>query len=218
PALRVSLSGIPMQQDQEISEWLFLKGSSFGASTVSMGPAKISFVEEEFLTGLEKTSPEPSLSALIGKLSLALEGGKNVEVSIQDPLEKELEVPGTPYRIQVLRYLPDARGVEGRLESRSNEPLNPALEFKILGTGLDETHLVFAQFPDLEGVHGRSMKEAKVKARFMAAGASKAGPGARGELLLALHDDKTVFYRVRTKGVLGDLKQISVGEGARSGG
>ena len=210
-ALRVILTGIPMQPAQELSEWLFSKNSPFGPSSVSLGPAKFSFVEETVLTGLPAVSAPEGAGPAIGKLQLTFKDGQNVEFPVPDASEEEREVPGTPYRIKVLRYLPDARVAEGRLESRSNEPLNPALEFKIFGSKWEETHLVFSQFPDLEGVHGRSQAEVRVKARFVSAGAA-ASPGLRGELILALHDDKTLVYRVRTKGVLGEPKRIIVGE------
>ncbi|MFO1518877.1 MAG: cytochrome c biogenesis protein ResB [bacterium] len=211
PAMEVVLTGLPMGGGQEVSQWLFLKPSEFGQKTVQIGPARFSFVEESILKSLP---PDSAPSQKIGILKLQLEGDKTAEVDVEEALKKEVNIAGTPYRLKVTRYLPDARVNENKLVSRSDQPNNPAVELKILGASTEETHVVFSNFPDLEGIHGNS-NPSKIHAFFVSA--QSAMPAARGELYLATNPQNEILYRVRVKGNLSEIKTLKVGEEVPTG-
>src|SRR5262249_7141738 len=158
-------------------------------------------------------SSQDSKAPRIGILRLHFENGRSAEVNVAEALEKDMTVPGTDHRLKVLRYIPDARVVEGKLVSRSQEPNNPALEFRLTGSGVDETHLVFANFPDLEGVHGRTKEKLGVKAQFLA----EQRPVSKAELFLAFGKNQDLLYRVRSHGVLGEVQKTKVGEEVATG-
>jgi ResB-like family protein len=213
PALQVVLSGLPMGPDQEIAQWLFLKDSEMGRSSVQMGPARISLVDEAVLKNLPGDFSQDAKTPQIGILRLHFDNGQSAEVNVSEALKKDVPVPGTENRLKVLRYLPDARVVEGRLVSRSEDPNNPALEFRLTGHGVDQVHVVFANFPDLEGVHGRSKEKLGVKAQFLA----EQKPVSKAELFFALGKDRNLLYRVRSHGVLGEVQKTKIGEEVATG-
>jgi len=58
--------------------------------------------------------------------------GKEFKVNLPNEQVQEVPLEGTDFKIKIDRYLPDARVVENKLTSKSKEPNNPALEFRIL--------------------------------------------------------------------------------------
>jgi hypothetical protein len=213
PALQVVLSGLPMGPG-EVSQWLFLKQSEMAQNSVQMGPARLSFVEEAILQNLG-TQTSKNEKHKLGIIKLAFNEGKTVEIDVQRALKGEMPIEGTAYRLKLLRYLPDAHVVENKLVSASDQPNNPALEFKILGPEVDEMHVVFAKYPDLEGIHGEKKQTVGVKALFLTP--LTATSSSNAELYLAVNPKNEILYRIRKKGVLGEVKKLKVGEEVATG-
>lgn len=72
--------------------------------------------------------------------------------SISAEAGSESEIAGTPYRVKILRYLPDFSMdlSTRRVISRSQEPRNPALEVELKNeTGLSSAFWVFVAYPDV---------------------------------------------------------------------
>jgi hypothetical protein len=214
PAIQVVLSGLPMGGGQEVSQWLFSKETDFTTGTVQLGPAKISLLDHGKLKGMVDEASK-SESQKIGSLKFSSQDGKSTEVDVEKAMKEEVALPGSDLRIKVTRYYPDARVVNNHLESISDQPNNPALEFKIFGRQLEESHVVFARYPDLEGIHGQKDSKFGLKSIFI----SNAPPpsSTKAELYLALNPEGGFFYRIRSHGSLGPLKTAKVGEEVATG-
>ncbi len=218
PAVQIILSGMPGGQ-KELSEWLFLKESTLAQNSVQLGPAKLSFIDEKKLQELKSEIPLENESK-IGFLQLKLGQDPEIKIRVEEGLKKEIPIEKTAYRLKILRYLPDAVVRENQLISKSNQPNNPAIEFKIVGSDIDETHLVFAKFPDLEGIHGKQKSGLNIKAQFLAG--NEVSALSKAELYVAplsstSETAEELLYRIRSKGVLGEIKKAKVGEEVATG-
>ncbi len=212
PALKVSLKNLPMG-GEALSEWIFEKENIYAPNNVRIGPAKISFINPEALNQLR---PEASslLQDKMGKVELVLPEGKKIEFSAKAALDGEISLEEGRYKVKGLRYLPDALVKEGKLVSRSENPNNPAYEFEISGPDFQETHLIFARFPDLAAVHGKQQKSG-IKSFFKA----EQGMQALGqaELYLAVNASGEILYRIRSKQGLSETQKTKVGETKATG-
>ena len=212
PALKVNLSNLPFEAGN-MSEWVFEKESSLFPSTLQIGPAKISFVSLNALEKLQASAPAPSTDRM-GSIELTFPDGKKVEFQASKALKEEIAIEGTSYKVKGLRYLPDAVVRKNKLVTRSENPNNPAYEFEIRGPDFQETHIVFARFPDLEGVHGKEQKSG-IKALYKV----EEGMQALGqaELYLSVSTKGEIFYRIRSKQGLSEIQKIKVGETKATG-
>lgn len=211
PALKVTLSSLPMG-GAPLSEWIFEKESSLVPKTVQIGPAQISFVSKNDLEKLQSNASTTSTDK-IGSIELSLPDGKKFEFEALKALKEIIEIEGTPYRVKGTRYIPDAVVRENKLVTRSEKPNNPAYEFEILGPDFQETHLVFARFPDLEGVHGKQQKSG-IKALYKMDEAMS-GMG-KAELYLAVQGEE-IFYRIRSKSGLTEIRKTKLSETQATG-
>lgn len=224
PALKVSLRNLPMGTEA-LSEWIFEKENIYAPNNVRIGPAKISFITSEALSQLR-----PDASSLhqdkMGKVEMILPDGKKIEFSAKAALDGEISLEEGLYKVKGLRYLPDALVKDGKLVSRSENPNNPAYEFEIIGSDFQETHLIFARFPDLAAVHGKQQKSG-IKSFFKA----EQGMQALGqaELYLAVSPspqpspqrgeggNAEILYRIRSKQGLSEIQKTKVGETKATG-
>ena len=81
---------------------------------------------------------------------------------------KQFEVPGTPYRVAILRYEPDfvilGKGTYG---SRSRSPNNPAIQVRVVNGSQNHTQWVFQKFP---GMHQSGNSEIRLDYKRMELG------------------------------------------------
>ncbi len=217
PALKIVFSGMPGQSG-EINQWIFEKEAPNAPHKVQMGPAQISFLSKE---DLEKISTKTygaqgAEPQVLGSLELRFEDGKTLSVSVPAKLGK-VSVPDTPYILDFLRYLPDAHVVKNELISETNNPNNPAIEFDIYNDKVKEKHIVFANFPDLEGIHGTGQK-LKIKTRFQIQ-SNLSTP--KAELVLARADQKEepefIYYRIFRQGKWQEIEKAKIGEELATG-
>lgn len=211
PALKVVLSGLPMGADQLLTQWLFLKDNDLASSWANLGPAKLSFLNWD---KFEKLG-EKKETGVWAVLKLRNKEGKEFKVALQNSEAQEVQVEGSEYKIKIERYLPDARVIDNKLVSKSNEAHNPALEFKISSNNFEESHLVFANFPDLEAVHGKKPEEILFKAQFVL-GAAALDENARGELFFAQQNNE-LYYRIKLKGLVGAAQKVKLKEEVATG-
>lgn len=117
-----------------------------------------------------------------------------------------LELPGTTIRL--IRYLPYAVVEDGKLLSRSDEPVNPAVELELTSPGGSQTWLLFSALPDLNTPTQSSGKP--VEARLLYNRPEK--PQER-TLEIGLATDNKLYYRLDgTKcGTLGEHQTIDTG-------
>jgi len=80
--------------------------------------------------------------------------------------------------------------------------------------------LVFAKFPELEGLHGKQKSGLNIKAQFLAG--NQVSALSKAELYVApssssLKGEREILYRIRSKGILGEIKKAKVGEETATG-
>ena len=121
-------------------------------------------------------------------------------------MKKWRQLGSEPLQIMVESYLPYAIVREGKLVTKSNEPVNPAVQVLIRDTGgIEEKHSVFAVFPEFSTMHKNHRTDGRqfgVKMRMVSSAAKEepAAAGARGRLELAQSaDDSKLLYRVFAK-------------------
>ena len=150
PAIELTVSD-PPSSDQT---WLFARDPErFG---FRWGEAHLLFLEaatpEELRRVLEPPAPKPADDR--GVLHVAfpdLDVERDIEV--KEPFDRPIPIKGTPYQLTIKQYLPDFAITPQGVQSRSEEPNNPALAFVISDEQGSEPHLVFALHPDFETMH-----------------------------------------------------------------
>ena len=143
-------------------------------------------------------------------------GGKEFRVGVKEALRRWVRIPGTPLQLRVDEYLPYAVVEKNRLVTKSDEPVNPAVQLRIRGAQeAEETHSVFANFPEFATLHGAHLGSESgkangglgVKLRLLAGGEPQSLMGvgrSRGRLRFALSaDGRRLLYVVL--GPRGDM-------------
>jgi len=159
PAIEVSLSASGVDDPA----WLFAgKTEAFGAAQAIFRPA---LSEAELARFLSESSEDwPGSSGLV-KVEY---GGSTYEIPLEEGLEKASPLGDSGATIRVLRYMPHTSvGSDNQVINRSDQPVNPAIETEIVGSGGTEKRLVFANFPDFRSKQGESKVEG-VKLTFVA--------------------------------------------------
>jgi hypothetical protein len=76
-------------------------------------------------------------------------GGQPYEVNVNESLGKTVPLGPSGYKVSVRRYLPHAQVVGREIRSASSRPVNPMVEFDLIGpAGESELHRLFARFPE----------------------------------------------------------------------
>lgn len=173
PAVQLVLGSDEQQQ----AVWLFARDPHrFGAG---FGDLHLLFLEPESeaqrkqLLGLEKSS-----LPVRGSVSVLFPGrAKAYTIVVPDPIDQNVPIEGTPYRITFKEYFPDfALSPQGPV-NRSQEPNNPAVALTLQGPEGVDAHLLFALHPDFAMLHGRSQK-IKAEVRYAHAASSLLPPNA----------------------------------------
>lgn len=181
------------------SEWLKADHPS-QASEWNLGPATLSLrklwtaeEEREFLSGPEKKRKA-------GPFMMVRYQGRDYRVSVDEALKKWQRVGSAQIELQVERYLPYAVVEQNELVSRSNEPVNPAVQILVRrigekSPGETEKHTLFALYPEFNTQHRKQMPTRPIGAKFQLVMPSMQG-GGRGKLEFYLSaDNRTLHFR-----------------------
>jgi hypothetical protein len=186
---------------------------------VSLGPAKIAFrklwtqdEEQAFVKGASGSMPETGKAKGPGEIVVSYHG-QQFQVPVGKAMSKWTRVASTSLEVLVERYLPYAIVENNQLVSKSEQPVNPAIQLKLRNpVGTEEKHTVFANFPEFDTLHGRNGKKPAdrlgAKLRFIASTNSPemAFVGSRQGILAIAQsvDGKKLLFR--SMGASGDLK------------
>jgi len=170
----------------DVSEWLTL-----ASGTLPLGPATLYLSRlhdpaqvQQFLKGT--LDPHDR-----GELQLLLAGMPH-RVGVRELKEGQV-VPVAGYQVKLLRYLPYAlvSKEKNELTSRSDEPVNPALELEVGdGKGASQRWLLFARLPNLNTRVSSKGAELPVQALY------SFDPPAAKALFLAVGPEGKVYYRL----------------------
>jgi len=208
PALKLELFNSRFRLEESI-----LAQHPSKPTEVNLGPALITFQvlnsEEEqkrFLEPKISKPQSPSLGFLIANIR-----GKEYRIPISDSQRAFTAFSAGEYEVKIDEYLPYAVVENNRLVSRSNEPVNPALQLTVRKKGssnpeLEEKHTIFANFPEFSTLHGAHKKQTTLGIKFRmevakAGNTSLAIVGTqRGQLALAqTSDGSKLLYRTQGK-------------------
>jgi hypothetical protein len=190
-----------------------------GWTDVNLGPARIAFKhfrtaaeEKRFLTGAADAVPRFEDPQSRGDLVVSY-NNQEVRVPILGQTHRWKRLGSTSLEVLVESYLPYATVQDNKLVSKSNDPINPAVQIRLRNPlGVEEKHTAFANFPEFETLHNRRKiqrdKRLGARVRFIA---SERRPGVQlsgtGQGILALAqsaDGKRLYYR--SQGAAGDVK------------
>jgi hypothetical protein len=182
-------------------------------SEVNLGPALITFQvlnsvdEQNKFLELKSTKPSaPSLGFVIANVR-----GKEYRIPISEAQRGFTAFLAGEYEVKVDEYLPYAVVENNQLVSRSNEPVNPAIQLTVRkrassNPDLEEKHTIFANFPEFSTLHGAHKKKTTLGIKFRMEVAKTGNTSLalvgtqRGQLALAQTSDGTkLFYRTQGK-------------------
>jgi len=222
PALKIGLTNDRFQ----IEEWLKIDPKGARAE-LNLGPAIVQFeklqsVEEE-KRFFSKQSPTPRKTEKDKGRILIERKGERLALQISDLVGKWRRVEPLGIEIQVKRYLPYAVVDGKKLTTRSNEPVNPAVE--VMARDLNEPkqieeHTLFALFPEFNTRHQK--KEAapnpldiKLTMQLVQEPQNLMGVGkSRGRLFVPQSSDNSkLLYRVlASSGEVNSEGELPVGK------
>jgi len=155
PALQVTVS----REGQHDAVWLFARDPErFGAR---WGEAHVLFLEpsteQQVVDLLQLTA---TTEASRGIVSLTVPGDQHPhQVPVPDPMDQRpTPIADTSYVITFKDYFPDFAITADGPTNRSNQPNNPAVSFLLNGPEGTDAHLLFANHPAFEDVHGLEHK------------------------------------------------------------
>lgn len=163
----------PRSQEERV--WLFARDPQrFG---VRWGEAHLLFLDPETDEQLRQVlGQSDDASAPRGVVSLRLpRETRPRRIPVPAQLGRPVALDGTPYRVTFKDYFADFALSERGPVSRSDRPNNPAVAFLLSGPEGTDAHLLFAQHPDFERLHGRAMKIA-AEVRYTHAGGASLPP------------------------------------------
>ncbi|MEI7901546.1 MAG: cytochrome c biogenesis protein ResB [bacterium] len=153
----------------------FHEGETVSDVAGSAGPFPLPFsirlakFEVEFYKDPVPTSESSTDKLLVQWPERKLEVAFPVKLKVAYPVAPPDSPAGAEpaFTVTMLRYLPDFAIGEGggEAQSRSDEPINPALQVSVTGGGTTNTQWVFARFPDF-GSHGGADGAAPLPLKF----------------------------------------------------
>lgn len=129
-----------------LQEWISEK-SADKPTEVLLGPAKITF----------GNSVKQKESEKLGFLKVIFEG-KEYRLPLSK-LNSWERLEGTPFSIKILKVLPQAIVENKQLITKSNQFLNPAIQFEIKNDSRLEKHTVFQFFPEFSTLNSTHTKK-----------------------------------------------------------
>lgn len=200
-----------------------------GWTEVNLGPAKIAFrqfssatEEKRFVSGAADALPAAAPAKQVrGEVVLNYKGTE-YRVPIRGATKSWSRVGSTSLEMLVERYLPYAIVKDNQLISKSEQPINPAIQVRLRNPlGTEEKHTIFANFPEFDTLHGRSKipegERLGAKLRFIASAPDSQMAfvgGGRGMLAFGQSfDGKRLYYR--SVGANKEIKasgEVKIGE------
>ena len=149
------------------------------SSEIQMGPARLRFAE-----ALVAEKPVEHSDGKANYLEFQFQN-KTIQLPIQSGLKTPVSfaLEGTPYKINILHLFRNAVVVGKELvEQEDKTPgsgQNPAIQFVLQGSGIEERHTAFSKFPDFPTVHG--LKPSAAGARVFYRTPSENATGSSGK-------------------------------------
>ncbi len=187
--------------------------SGQNASHVHIGPAEIELLERSPQAEQKKDCCDKG-----PELKLSQKSSGHVSKFLIDAKSFENQTLGkTGFKIEKLKFYPDARVDGRRLISVSDKPNNPAVEFDLVDdTGVRTLVTQFALFPGFEALHGKRSPKLDDWSIEFHAPESKSDPSLRSPALSIYPEGDRWFYRAISK--QGEKKgELKAGESYKTG-
>ena len=206
PAIKIALTSSKGYAE----EWIF--SDEHDRNTKELGLLKIRFYRAKKLEPLEQLlfPDKAASSSNAGKLYLQFPEGEESLV-VDGNIGKTIPLETLPYVVTIKRYLPYAV-VDGKeLRNKSNDPVNPCIEFLVnwvgkSGSKEEEKHISFARFPEFQTLFGRSNLSSGLKVRYKFASVPSKEDR---ELIFVLDTQGKIHYRIwggKNDGQSGEVK------------
>jgi len=192
PSLHISL----FNDFTQTEGWLLLGDNE--KELMNLGPAVIRIASTPF------SEKKPSSK---GNIVLSVDN-KRVSIALEEAMKKPTLIPGTPYTLEVLRYLPHAIVENGKLITKSQEPLNPACELVIKGNKVIENHTAFANFPKFTTKHGASPSQTDLNIIFESSEAKQ--QSFPNELRIIYDANKKLWYQIKSKSGITEPEKLDI--------
>jgi len=115
---------------------------------------------------LDRLLRQSSTSQPTGSITVEYQGKKS-EISLEASLKKPVTVGTGGLTVHTLRYMPHAVvGKDRQVKNATSQPVNPAVEVEIRGSGKTEKRLLFGRFPDFSSMHEKKTFFPDVKVVF----------------------------------------------------
>ncbi len=171
PAIKVNL----ISSRFDVSEWL-IQTTPEKPAEFNLGPAVLSLAKlwtpDEAKRFLAETPSKSEKKGSPGYLNITY-GDRTYRLPIEKALKRWTQLPSASLEIKIERYLPYAVVENNDLVSRSEEPVNPAVQLLARNqAGVTEKHTLFANFPDFNTLHRQKTSTAiplGIKFRMIAA-------------------------------------------------
>lgn len=162
-ALEVRLAGV----DVSSTDWVFA-GQKAGSADLP-----ISLLVARDKAEVDRFLAVPTSQPTTAKTVKVEIRGANFEFLLDKCLAGPVKIGDTDLSLHVLRYLPHAQVAEGKkLINASDRPVNPAIEFEIVGPAGTSKKLAFARFPEFGSMHGGQDSADQVKVLLNVPGSS----------------------------------------------
>lgn len=193
PAVQVTVHNSFMNQ----TLWLLEEDSEMG--NIQMGPARFRF-SKTLLTETQVPSANTQY------LELQFEDQSRfvaLEESLKTPAT--LPVPGTSFEVTVNRILKNAMIVgrelhdipeDANLSGVEKIESNPAVEFILKGSGVEEKHVAFAKYPEFPTQHGLKPSASGARIFYRLPGEGAGSKGETHELRFVLKEGE-LYYQIQ---------------------
>jgi hypothetical protein len=224
PAVEVTL----YNRRFSLSEWLF-NNRPGKPSELNLGPALLTVEklgsksdEQQFLS---RVSEKPLVKKNDFGIIILQYQGMEFRLNIKDSLNQWKRLGSTQLEASIEKYFPYAVVKGNELTSKSDEPVNPAVQLTVREVdGRSEKHTVFANFPEFNTLHRVKAPTADSAPQFGLKFQMISGEGNnraemsivgknRGKLKFAVSpDDKKLYFRViSAAGTVNALGEVTPG-------
>lgn len=138
-----------------LEQWLEIKDPS--KNSVDLGPVTIKLDQLKTSEDVAHLlAPTPTLEAASSPATLKItisEKGLSHDYPIDSSIGKLIPIEGTDLQIKILAFYSHAFVEDGKLKNKSEEFINPAVEFEISGPKGTQHNIAFSLYPDFNTLH-----------------------------------------------------------------